>query len=192
MYNLHKMKNETKTIRYVAFLRGINVGGNKKVPMAILKESLKTIGFSNIETLLNSGNIIFEAPKDSIENLEEKMANHLERVFGFAIPSIIRTAKSIIEIVEANPFKSETLTKELRFYISFLKTKTNTPFQLPWQSEDQSFQILSLKANAIISLLDVSKSKTPKAMAVLEKEFSKNITTRNWNTILKIEKKLNT
>jgi len=55
--------------KYVAFLRGINVGGHHKVPMADLRKELEKLGFENVMTLLNSGNIIFEVISDYEENL---------------------------------------------------------------------------------------------------------------------------
>ena len=63
---------------------------------------------------------------------------------------------------------------------------------MPWSSPDNSFHILEKRGKDILSVLDLSKSKTPKAMEILEKTYGKsNITTRNWKTILRIEKKLN-
>jgi len=76
--------------KYVAFLRGINVGGHHKVPMADLRKELEKLGFENVETLLNSANIIFEAISDYEENLEKKISAHLEKSFGFPIPTIVR------------------------------------------------------------------------------------------------------
>jgi len=178
------------TVKYVAFLRGINVGGHHKVAMADLKKELQSLGFKNIETLLNSGNIIFEAKNTIAELLEETLASHLEKTFGFTIPTIIRTADVILKITEQNPFKNIELTKDLRFYASFLKNDTNATLQLPWSNENNSYKILSLQNKTILSVLDVSITKTPKAMEALEKSYGKGITTRNWNTILKIEKKL--
>ena len=64
-------------------------------------------------------------------------------------------------------------------------------FQLPWISEDKGYKIIEKRENAIWSVLDVSTLKTTKAMGILERQFGKkNITTRNWNTIKRIEKKL--
>jgi len=185
------MPSKAKTLTYVAFLRGINVGGHKKVPMAELKEELAKLGYKNIITILNSGNVIFEGKAAKTSQIEEIIAPHLEGHFGFTIPTIVRTAQHILELLQHDPFQNFETTKETRFYTSFLKDDVKVDIKLPWVSEDQSYQILARKDKTILSVLDLSITKTPQAMEALEKIYGKRITTRNWKTILRIEKKLN-
>lgn len=175
---------------YVAFLRGINVGGHHKVPMADLKKELQKLELENIVTLLNSGNIIFDSSSESISNLEKKVSEHLEKSFGFSIPTIIRKSEMIYELLRNNPFKDVKLTKDIRLYVSFLRKNDNSKLKLPWKSSDNSYMIIGKSDKTILSVLDVSVSATPKAMQALEKCFGKDITTRNWNTIERIGKKL--
>lgn len=181
--------NSSKT-QYAAFLRGINVGGHHKVPMADLRKEMEAMGFQKVITLLNSGNILFEAASDDIVSLERRIAAHLEKAFGFPIPTILRKVETIEKLLAADPFDGIALTKELRFYVSFLPKAPETDLPFPWESEDGSFKVLTSIDHTIVSVLDLSVTKTPKAMEVLEKFYGKGITTRNWNTILRIEKKL--
>jgi len=182
------MKSKTVKEKYVAFLRGINVGGHHKVPMADLRKELEKLGFENVMTLLNSGNIVFEAISNNEENLEKKISAHLEKSFGFPIPTIVRKSEMIYELLNINPFKDVQLTKDIRLYISFLQENVQTKLKLPWTSSDNSYKIIGKIDKNILSVLDLSVSKTPKAMEDLERYFGKNITTRNWNTIKRIEK----
>lgn len=175
--------------KYIAFLRGINVGGHHKVPMADLKKELHELGFENVVTLLNSGNIIFESDAEPIQKLEKQIATQLEEAFGFPIPTIIRKAETILELLNYNPFEDEILTKDIRFYVSFLQEVTEIDLQLPWSTDDKAFKIIHIKDKTICSILDLSISKTPKAMGALEKFYGKDITTRNWNTIKRMENK---
>ncbi len=175
---------------YIAFLRGINVGGHHKVPMAELQKEMAKLNFENVVTLLNSGNIVFDAIPDDTENLEKRISEHLEKTFGFPIPTIIRHSESILSLLSTDPFKNITVTKDIRLYVSFLSKDSELDMQLPWTSDDNSYKILSIIDNTIVSVLDLSVSQTPKAMEVLEKRFGKDITTRNWKTIQRIEKKL--
>jgi uncharacterized protein (DUF1697 family) len=172
--------------KYVAFLRGINVGGNKKVPMAKLKSVLQEFGFQNVRTLLASGNVIFEFKKESLPSLTKKISATLDEAFGFIIPVILRNADEIEKIVESVPFKNIIVAKDTRLYVTFLSEDPKSNLKIPYYSTDKSFQILNIKDKTIFSVLDVSKTGTVDAMAILEKEFGKNITTRNWNTIVKI------
>ncbi len=177
-------------IPYVALLRGINVSGHHKVSMAELKEKLELLGFEQVKTLLNSGNVIFSAASAEAEQLEQQIESHLAQHFGFPVPTIIRTAASIKTLYEANPFQHINMTKQRRRYVSFFKSKPNAHMDYPWVSEDGSFEILKISDQEIFSLLDLSKASTPQAMDVVEKFYGKTVTTRNWNTIERIIKKL--
>ena len=101
------MKFNKRTERYVAFLRGINVGGHHKVPMAELRLIMEELGFEKVITLLNSGNIIFDATTEYPENLEKTISKKLEETFNFRVPTIIRNSKSIMELFNDAPFQHE-------------------------------------------------------------------------------------
>jgi uncharacterized protein (DUF1697 family) len=172
---------------YIAFLRGINVGGHHKVPMADLKAAFEKLACKKIVTILNSGNVIFETTD---EHLEKKISEHLKKRFGFPIPTVVRTAENIDELLNNSPFKDVKITKDIRCYASFLWEERNPNFKLPWTSTDGSFMIVKKRDKTIFSVLDLSISKTPKAMDALEKYYGKEMTTRNWKTIERIGKKL--
>ncbi|MCX2681381.1 DUF1697 domain-containing protein [Galbibacter sp. EGI 63066] len=176
--------------KYIAFLRGINVGGHHKVPMAELRKEMEVLGFENVITLLNSGNAIFEAVPTAIEDLEKTISEHIEKVFGFPIPTLIRKAETIYKILTDDPFKNIEVTKDIRLYVSFLQKNVDSTMELPWISPEGTYKIIGRDDKTIFSVLDVSVTKTPKAMEVLGKYFKTDITTRNWNTIKRIEKKL--
>jgi uncharacterized protein (DUF1697 family) len=175
---------------YVALLRGINVGGHHKVPMADLRREMGKLGFDNVVTLLNSGNIIFDGTSNQPVELEEKIANHLERVFEFPIPVLIRKAERIMELSEENPFSDIEVTNDIRLYITFLKETPGNAITLPWISDDESYRIIDIQDRAVCSVLDLSISRTTEAMKSLGQFFGNEITTRNWNTINRIIKKL--
>lgn len=183
-----KSTNPEKT--YIAFLRGINVGGHHKLSMAELKKELEVLGLKNVETLLNSGNVIIHSESVDIESLEEKISEHLETTFGFPVPVIITTAEIIKKIHAVAPFKDIAVTKDIRLYVSFLKENKNPLPDFPWTTLDGSFSIIHKMEKVVFSVLDLSVSKTADAMKDLEVFFGKNITTRNWNTVERILKKI--
>lgn len=184
------MKRRKPIEKYIAFLRGINVGGHHKVPMLELRKEMEKLKFENVVTLLNSGNIIFDAVTDDAENLERELSEHLEKTFGFPIPVILRSAEMINGFVIDNPFESILITKDIRLYVSFLHRDMESDLALPWVSDDTSFKVIFKSDKTIFSILDLSLSQTPKAMGILEKYYGKDITTRNWNTIKRIKEKL--
>jgi uncharacterized protein (DUF1697 family) len=181
--------------KYVALLRGINVGGHKKVPMTDLKKFLEKAGFQNVRTLLASGNVVFsqrdglpESEEENINKLLEKISTILEKKFGFSIPVLLRKFSEIEDLIKLNPFKDIKVTPQIRLYATFLPEKLKKKTSVSYTSPDKSFKIISAEKDTIFSVLDLTKSKTPEAMGILEKEFGKNITTRNWNTVVKISK----
>ncbi|MEM7102778.1 MAG: DUF1697 domain-containing protein [Bacteroidota bacterium] len=176
--------------KYVAFLRGINVGGHHKVPMADLKTEMGKLNCESVITILNSGNIIFEHKEADISTLESRIKEQLEKAFGFPIPTLLRKAETITNLHAAEPFEDIAVTKDIRLYVSFLQEEKEEKLSLPYTNEDNSFQILEKADRVIISVLDLAGSKTPKAMGILEKIYGKDITTRNWKTIIRIIKKL--
>lgn len=175
-----------KTIQLVAFLRGINVGGHHKVPMADLRQLLTDLGYQQVRTLLNSGNVVFRAPDRSLHEMEAELEQQLAQAFGFPIPVFLFYDHEIVSLFIHHPFNGLEQTDKIKHYASFLKESPSADFTLPWQSADGSCQILALHDKAIFSLLELKATKTPKGMEELENAFGKNITTRNWNTILKI------
>lgn len=184
------MKSKKVKEKYVAFLRGINVGGHHKVPMAELIKEMKKLNFEKVVTILNSGNIVFDATANDLDSLEKIISEHLEKAFGFPIPTILRKSEMIYGLLDKNPFKDVVLTNDIRLYVSFLRKDNDLDLQLPWTSDDRSYKIISKSNKTVFSVLDLSLSKTPKAMEAFDRFFGKDNTTRNWNTIKRVEKKL--
>lgn len=175
---------------FTAFLRGINVGGHHKVPMADLKIRLGELGCERVQTLLNSGNVVFDSPQSNVQALEVQLEQHLAASFGFPVPVVLRTRQEIADLLAAKPFAGIEVHQHIRLYVSFLKHEPAIALPVPYLSSDGTFQILSVSNKTIVSVLDLSTTSTPKGMDDLEKLFGKNITTRNWNTIEKIGKLL--
>jgi uncharacterized protein (DUF1697 family) len=99
---------------------------------------------------------------------------------------ILIPQNQISELVNDDPFASVEIHKNIRLYVSFLKEPSTTKLKLPYISNDKAFTIIGVSDKFIVSVLDITTSNTPKGMEDLEKLFGKNITTRNWNTIVKI------
>ncbi|HLL60890.1 MAG TPA: DUF1697 domain-containing protein [Candidatus Nitrosocosmicus sp.] len=174
-------------MKYIAFLRGINVGGHSKVSMTELKKLLESLSFKHVKTLLNSGNIVFESDEMDKSKLKVMIEKHLEEKFGFKILIIVRSHEEIQKLVASNPFNGIDCNSETRFYVTFLAEISDTNLSIPYESSDKNFKIISANNTEVISLLTITKNKkTTDAMKILEKEFGKNVTTRNWNTVKKL------
>ena len=89
--------------------------------------------------------------------------------------------------LSGHPFKKIKTTPQTRLYITFLSDKTSSKLKIPYESPEKDFSILSVTKNEVISVLTLSANRsTTDVMKILEKEFGKKITTRNWNTVVKI------
>lgn len=89
---------------YTALLRGINVGGNKKIKMAELREQLTDLGLQEVKTLLQSGNVVFRSEETSREKLEKQLSDETEKRLGVRCDYYVRNAKEWDAIIKANPF----------------------------------------------------------------------------------------
>lgn len=169
----------------VVLLRGINVSGHHLVPMAQLKELLNTMGFLEVRTWLNSGNVVMRVQEAVMPDLEEVLEQQLKERFGFPIPVMVVALTLLKELVANQPFQAPPLHPHIRHYVSFLKYP---PEGIPrtWGTEEDVFNVINTVHNMVFSVLDLSKMPTTKGMDLLEKRYGKLMTTRNWNTIEKL------
>ena len=89
--------------RFIAFLRGINVSGKNKIPMAELKKSFENHGFTEVKTYLNSGNVIFSSGEDNTDELAEQIETMVEEQFGFAVPVFVILKERLEDILQNAP-----------------------------------------------------------------------------------------
>jgi uncharacterized protein (DUF1697 family) len=89
--------------RYIALLRGINVGGNKKVPMARLRALLEGLGYTDVATLLQSGNAVFTSKEKSPARIVKQVEAAIAEEFGFEVSVVVRTRDELAEAIAANP-----------------------------------------------------------------------------------------
>ena len=88
---------------YVALLRGINVGRGNRVPMADLRRLLEALGYRDVSTLLNSGNVVFRAPADAAVSVEGAIAGALSKAMGVSVSVIVTSAQQFGHVIDANP-----------------------------------------------------------------------------------------
>jgi len=175
--------------KFAAFLRGINVGGNKLIKMEDLKKCFASAGFKNVKTILASGNVLFESSNSDEDVLANKIADKLKSELGHDVGIQIRSIDEIQKLADRDPFKKIKVTPETRLYVTFLPEKPKSKLKIPYASPEKDFRILEVTNREICSVVDLNLGRgTVEAMSILDKEFGKNITTRNWNTVGKILK----
>lgn len=171
-------------MRYIALLRGINVGGYRPLKMKKLRSMFSNMGFKNIGTYIQSGNVVFDGPDSETHLLEEEIADQIQGQFGYEVPVIIRTQTDIEKILLEMPFKE---TKGWKRYISFFPR--DPVKELKEELEERSNSIEQFKAGErlVYSFVDKSaKTKPQFSNNFIERHFGISATTRNVRTVRKL------
>lgn len=175
-------------MKYVALLRGI-LPGNPKTHNAKLRGVFENLGFSNVRSVISSGNIIFETEITNTNKLEEEIENAFPLQLDFNTAAIVRSQPEIQQIVDAGPFGSTMDIPSSRLNVTFLKSRIKQPSILPYFSIDKSFQVFKVDHMTLGCIIDTTSIKSPEVMKWLEKNFSKEITTRTNKTVHRILQK---
>jgi uncharacterized protein (DUF1697 family) len=119
--------------KYAAFLRGINVGG-VTVKMDKLKKTFEALGFTDVKTLLASGNVLFAAPSASENTLVKKIEKKLETALGREIGVLVRKIEELQRLAETDPFAGIKVTPQTRLYVTFLSEKNKSSLKIPYET----------------------------------------------------------
>lgn len=130
--------------RFVAFLRGINVGGHIVVKEK-LKEALTSMGFQNVSTYRQSGNVIFDADAADTQEIKAKIEDELHSTLGYEVAVFVRTMPQLKSIIDLDPFKNQNIDGT-SFLVTFLSiAPSNFQLQLPLTIPKSTAQIISAK-----------------------------------------------
>ena len=173
-------------MKYAAFLRGINVGGNSLVKMSELKRLLEAAKLERVQTILASGNVLFESDEKNPDKLTEKIEALLKKRYKREITVFVRTIDELKRMSALQPFKGVVVTPHTRLYVTFLY-EFSRGLKLPELPD--FLRITRIKDDAVFVALELAPERnTPEAMAILTKALGPKTTMRNWNTIQKILK----
>jgi uncharacterized protein (DUF1697 family) len=167
---------------YISLLRGINVGGQKKLTMETLREMYQDLGFTNIKTYLQSGNVVFESPAIEADLLRQQIEAGIAQACGYAVQVFIRHVNKIQHIVSDNPFLEDANIDIRKLHVSFLYQQ---PTQSAWSKVSAPVNINDqfARGDTVIYLYypnGYAKAKIPASF--FEKLLGVSVTDRNWNT----------
>ena len=174
-------------MKYVAFLRGINVGKNKLIPMADLKTLFEDMGFYNIKTYLRSGNVVFENDLLGIDIISNEISSGIENFFGFSVDCIVKTEKDFYSIINNNPYTNNLIQEG---YITFFKDEIDKNLSIKLINEYKLMDTedkFTIAEKEVYLLLKSKYHKTKFNNNYFESRLNGVSTTRNWKTILKIK-----
>ena len=171
--------------RCVALLRGVNVGGNNKLPMALLRDALGKTSFYGVTTYIQSGNIVFNTDLDIVQ-CEQIIVALLKAEFDLDVSVIVKKQEVIKDILKANPFKMRTIENSKFMSFGFLSESTapeKVTAMEEFSNEEETFKIVD---DLIYFYCGVGFGKTKMTNAWFEKKLGLISTMRNYNTTLKL------
>jgi uncharacterized protein (DUF1697 family) len=174
---------------YIAFLRGINVGGQKLIKMQELLRIFSAAGCKNVRTYQQAGNVIFESRSTSRKNLTKKIEAALEADLGYRVPIIVRSISELQQLISFNPFKKFTRSKEMMLLVVFLAEDPDQKPTLPFVSSTENVEIFDVADSVAFCLARRKKNGWfgfPNG--VVEKAFKVVATTRQWSTVQNVVK----
>jgi uncharacterized protein (DUF1697 family) len=175
-------------IRYIAFLRAINVGGHT-VKMGYLRQLFESLDLSNVETFIASGNVIFEAKSKDPRSLEKKIEVRLREALGYEVATFIRTDAELAGIADYKPFRQADLDAAAAFNIAFLTDLLDNQSKQQLMALRTEIDDFHVHGREIYWLCRKKQSESTFSNAVLEKALGIKSTLRGVNTVTKMAEK---
>jgi uncharacterized protein (DUF1697 family) len=177
--------DEPMSHEFVALLRGINVAGKNKLPMAALSEIFKAAGCREVKTYIQSGNVVLTAPRELAAELPQRIQRAIHGEFGYKVPIIMRSANELEDVVLENPYVNKG-TDIKRLHIGFMaKEPTGERINSldPNRSPPDEFHV---HGREIYLYLPNGMGRTKLTNAYFDSRLDTIITMRNWRTTLRL------
>jgi uncharacterized protein (DUF1697 family) len=168
---------------YISILRGINVSGKNIIKMAELKKLYENLGFLEVQTYIQSGNVIFLSKENNINYIEKTIRNQIRDIFGYDIPILIIKSENLRKVIETLPFKDIDNSK---LYVTFLSNKCINPPVDKIMNKKGNNELIQIEGQVVYIYCPDGYGKTKLSNNFLEKQLKIHATTRNWKTINKL------
>lgn len=175
-------------MRYVALLRAVNVGGCK-LPMAELREVCAELGWENVATYIQSGNVVFEAA-DKPASLEAALEKAVAKRFGFERPVIIRSAKQWAAYAKGSPFPEAARDEPNRLMLGLSKSPPKADASKLLEAKAVAGERVKLEGDALWIHYPAGAGTSKLTPALFDKAAGSPVTQRNWRTVLKLQEML--
>ena len=171
---------------YISLLRGINVSGQKKIIMKDLKALYESLGFANVVTYIQSGNVIFESDADE-QTLIKKIEETISKKYGFDVPVQVRSAREFKNSIEACPFDELDLVEEgTRVMVTFLASVPSSEYVAKLMTYVKEPERLVCMGRVVYLHCPNGYGKTKLSNVFIENKLKVKATTRNWKSVCKL------
>lgn len=170
---------------FVALLRGVNVGGNNMISMKSLKESFEAMGFTNVSTYINSGNIIFQSKEDDPRKLEKKIEQMLSSEYQLESKVVLRSLSEMEKLVKSLPQKWGD-NSDWRFNLIFLRHSIDSEKILDELPANSDIEEVLYRPGTLLWSVQASEANRSKFVKLSTRKSFKDMTVRNLNTTRKL------
>jgi len=174
-----------KSVVFVALLRGINVGGHM-VKMDRLRGLFDELGFTQVRTYIQSGNVFFETSDDDRAALTQTIERHLHNALGYMVPVFLRTIPELEDVVSSKPLNDESITPDMRLCVVFAANPIPTNLALPLWSPKHDIEIIQTRLREALVVWHLIDGRPPVSQDFLERSLGSKVTTRFFHTTAKI------
>ena len=168
-------------MRVAALLRGINVGAGKRIAMPALREIVESLGHRDVETYLQSGNVVFTPAARAKDDLAETLEKAIEKATGHEVPVIVRTGAELAKIVDANPYTVDDPTKVV---VAFLAEPVEVSGLGLGDLGSYAPDDLSQIGSELFITLPNGQGRSKLMEALTKRRLPTVVTVRNWRTVL--------
>jgi len=175
---------------FVALLRGINVGGHKQVAMTELRSLSESLGLVDVQTLLQSGNLVFKSKKLEASGIESLLEKETLRHFGHRIDFFVRNVDEWNEIVACNPFRDESIRDPGHLLVMCLRDVPGVHALTSLKAAIVGREYFQAKGRQLYLVYPDGIGRSRLTAALIEKKLDTRGTARNWNTVQKLVKTL--
>lgn len=173
-------------MRYVALLRAVNVGGTAKLPMAELRQACGALGWQDVGTYIQSGNVVFHADGDPAA-LEAALERLVKERFGFERPAIVRSAAQWRRYAAGSPFPDAARDEPNRLMLCLAKAPLAEGAEDALQARATAGEQVRRKADALWAYYPAGAGTSKLTPALFDKAAGSPVTARNWRTVLKLQ-----
>ncbi len=166
--------------RYVAFLRGINVGGHIVTKQTLLT-AFESLGFTEVSTFKQSGNVIFQTAQSDRKELTAEIETKLKDTLGYPVPIFIRTTEQLKNILKSDPFKGQS-AEGASFLVTFLPLQVDLMLQLPLTIPKSTAQVIGSVGSEVFSITH-GDGEGALPNPFIESKLKIKATTRNLNVV---------
>lgn len=171
---------------FIALLRGINVGGHNRVPMADLRSQCGELGWSDIQAYIQSGNILLNA-ETTADHIEDELERAINRRFGLSVPVIVRTAGDWSAYIPGNPFPEASKAEPNRVMLALSKATPKGDAEAGLQERAADGERIARVGDAFWIHFRRGAGKSKLSPGLVDRLVGSPVTTRNWRTVLKLD-----